>query len=187
MALEPKPTRRNIVVVGGFLGALAAQSLSKWLDPEIYNVILIDARPFSVNILAAARLVTTEEGHLESEESGALCPYDRIFYKNQGTFICGTVTGIRESEGGGVLSLMNGEDVSYELLVLATGCSWPGPLNIPLDGGKVQPFVAEQRQIFKKAEHVVFLGGGPVSVGESEAPHLKARLTSVVSQNWPGK
>ncbi|KIY73486.1 FAD/NAD(P)-binding domain-containing protein [Cylindrobasidium torrendii FP15055 ss-10] len=165
MTLEDNPTRRNIVIVGGFLGTFAAQPLSKWLNPDIYNVILIDARPFSVHIIAAARMVTSEEGHLESKESGALCPYDRIFSKGRGTFICGTVTGIRPHEGGGgVLALKNGEDIPYEILVLATGCCWPGPLNIPLDGEKVQPFISEQRQMFKDAEHVVFLGGGPVSV-----------------------
>jgi apoptosis-inducing factor 2 len=177
-------TKTRIVVVGGgTAGASIIQSLSKQTDPSRHELILINPRPFDVWLLALLRAAVTEEGNLESLESGVLTPYgtrsrissvhlslrrtsDRLWTNGNGSLKVGTVTGIEAATGsGGVVHLASGEAVSYDVLVLAPGSIWEGPLDLPPTKAEVDAHLGEWRRRFKNAERVVIAGGGAVGIG----------------------
>ena len=56
--------KKNIVVVGGgAAGIPIARGLSAKLDASKYNLILINPRPYSIHMLAGARLTTSDVDH----------------------------------------------------------------------------------------------------------------------------
>ncbi len=163
------PTKRNIVVVGGNFGAHVARSLSRSLDRTLYNLILINARPYRLHLIAAARMVVSDLDNLDTEDTG-FARYDKLFYNGNGTFVCGTVTGIEKEEGkkeGGRVVLESGEKIDFSVLVLATGCIWGGPLAIPNGPEDVTRFIQGTRQMFEDAQNIVLVGGGPAAIGMS--------------------
>lgn len=124
---------KTVVVVGGGPAGLAvARDLSTKLGPLGYNLILINARPFHVHLIAAARMTVSAVDHLEDS---ALLPFDKIFANGVGTVKVGTVASITENDGGqgGVVTLADGETVSYGYLVLAPGSRWNDNFALPND------------------------------------------------------
>ncbi|KAF9026132.1 hypothetical protein BDZ89DRAFT_1134995 [Hymenopellis radicata] len=154
------PAKRNIVVVGGNFGAHVARSLSRSLDRTLYNLILINARPYRLHLIAAARMVVSDLDNLDTEDTG-FARYDKLFYNNNGTFICGT----------------SGEKIDFSVLVLATGSIWGGPLAIPNGPEDVTRFIQGTRQMFKDAQNVVLVGGGPAAI----------ELAGEIKEVWPDK
>jgi NADH dehydrogenase FAD-containing subunit len=156
--------RKNVVIVGGgSTGLPIARSLSAKLDATKYNLILVNARPYHIHMLAGARLTTSEEGNLEDL---AFMPYDKVFINGNGSLKVGKVTAIDVDSGakGGVLTLANGEKLPYEILVLATGNIWHGAVAFPDDKDEVTEWIKQWRSKYKKANHVVLAGGGAVGI-----------------------
>lgn len=160
-------TRKNIVVVGGGgAGTPIVRGLSAKLDPAKYNLILITSRPYYVHLLAAIRMVVTDEGSLED---AALMPYDKTFVNGNGSLKVGTVTGIKPNgagKEGGEVVLQNGESVAYSILVLAPGSTWEGPLALPNTKPETVEWVKEWRATFDEANNIVLAGGGAVGIGK---------------------
>ncbi|OBZ71613.1 Apoptosis-inducing factor 2 [Grifola frondosa] len=156
--------KKNIVIVGGgHSGSLLARDLSTKLDASLYNIILINERPYYVILIAGARLNVTSEGALEDR---ALVPYDKLFINGNGTAKVGKVTAVEEATPGkgGEVVLEDGERIPYTVLVLASGSSWPGPLNFPQTDADVQAHIARWRKTYEAAKHVVVVGGGAVGI-----------------------
>lgn len=159
-------SRKNVVVVGGgFAGSEIARSLSAKLDPSQYNLILINNRPFSIHSLSAARLTVSDQDHLEDV---SLIPYDKLFINGNGSLKVGRVTAINKSVGerGGSVTLASGETVPYYILALAPGSAWSSALAFPDGDDEVLDFIRQWRDKFKKAKHVVLVGGGAIGIGE---------------------
>jgi hypothetical protein len=77
-----------------------------------------------------------------------------------------TPSGDEDNKRGGVVVLENGERVPYAALVLAPGSRWADPFNMPRTKLEVDAYVNTWRNNFKKAKHVLFIGGGSLSVGK---------------------
>jgi len=107
--------------------------------------------------------MVSEEGHLEDS---ALIPYDKIFHNGNGTFVQGTVTAISAATGSDKVVLGDGTEIPYDILVLASGSLWPGPLAFPERPQSVSKFTRDTREKFRHAKHVVLAGGGAVGIGE---------------------
>lgn len=164
MSSNKTDDRKNVVIVGGGgVGQPLARILSRKLNPSTHNLILIDCRPFQIFLPPALRLVTSDVDDLQTT---ALIPHDKLFDNGVGTFIEGKVISIQKGDGsGGSLTLENGDVVEFELLVLASGSGWEGPLNFPEKKEGVIPFIESIRQRIKDANDIVLAGGGCVGIG----------------------
>lgn len=83
--------------------------------------------------------------------------------------VVGTVTAIDEvapGKGGDVI-LTNDERIHYDVLALATGSTWSGPLNFPQSDAEVIASINDWRNKIANAKHVVVVGGGAVGIGGS--------------------
>ena len=99
---------QNVVIVGGGpAGFSIARDLSAKIDASRYNLILLNSRPYYLNLVATARMIVTNDGN--HEERG-LIPYDKLFVDGKGTLKVGTVTEIKPGATGtgGVLVLQSG-------------------------------------------------------------------------------
>lgn len=96
----------------------------------------------------------------------ALIPFDKLFTTSNGVFVQGIVESIQTNKKGGVVVLADGKQLPYDVLVLAPGSQWEGPLDIPDDSAAVKEFIAAGRANFKKAQKILLVGGGAVGVGE---------------------
>ncbi|EIW87029.1 FAD/NAD(P)-binding domain-containing protein [Coniophora puteana RWD-64-598 SS2] len=173
---------KNVVIVGaGFAGTAIAQALSKKLDNNQYHLILLNARSYAVDTVATARLTVDTTEKLEDR---AFVKLDRIFQKQPGEIKVGIVTSIEKTEtgAGGVLVLRSGERVPYEVLVLASGSLWDGPLGIPEDEEDVPNHLASWRAKYSTAKHVVLVGGGAVGIeiaGELKDTYPDKKVTII--------
>ncbi|KAL0564788.1 hypothetical protein V5O48_017250 [Marasmius crinis-equi] len=148
-----------VIVGGGIAGTAIARSLSGSLDASKNEIILISPHPYLVLLPATLRMVVSDADKLEET---ALVPLDRLFLKDNGTFVQGEVARIDEPERE--VELTNGEKVSFDILVLATGTKWGGPIALPNDSSQVQGFIEERRREFKEAKDILLVGGGSVGI-----------------------
>lgn len=80
----------------------------------------------------------------------------------------GRVVGVEPLVGGngvGEVVLEGGERVKYDVLVLAPGSTWAGPLDFPDGREEVMGHLDVWRKKFGAAKAVVLVGGGSVSLG----------------------
>ncbi|KAJ2972473.1 hypothetical protein NUW54_g12261 [Trametes sanguinea] len=73
--------------------------------------------------------------------------------------------------------LGDGEAIPYDVLVLATGSSWPRLLDFPNKIEDVRGHVNKWRRKFEVAQHIVVVGGGAVGI----------ELAGELNYHWPGK
>lgn len=67
---------------------------------------------------------------------------------------------------GGILTLDNGGTVAYDVLVLATGSTWPRPIAFPTENmNKITEHVQKIRAEFAAAQDILLVGGGSVGIG----------------------
>ena len=168
MSKKTDDQKKNVVIVGGgYAGVHVAQYLTKQLDHAQYNLILLSPRPYYLHLIAALRMLVTDEGKLEER---ALVPFDRL---PGVTYVQGTLREIEETAPGkgGALHLADGDTLPYAVLVLATGSKWPGILDFPESEEGVTEHIARWRARFAQAagKHVVIAGGGAVGIGACRA------------------
>ena len=60
----------------------------------------------------------------------------------------------------------NGETLPYDILVLAPGNAWAGPINFPDSQEETLAHIESWRKKFQDAKSVVMAGGGPVGIGK---------------------
>ena len=156
-------SKKSVVVVGGGgAGSAIARALSTQLDFATTTLTLVTARPFYTHLPALVRTTTTAVGKLEEK---ALAPYDRLFASGKGTVKVGRVASIEAKEKGGELVLQDGERLSYDVLVLAPGSHWQGPLELPDDREAALASITDIRSKIEKSNGVVLAGGGAVGAG----------------------
>ncbi|KAH9973763.1 FAD/NAD-P-binding domain-containing protein [Lactifluus volemus] len=167
-----KDNRKSVVVVGGgAAGAAITRVLSTKINPGTTSLTLVTARTFSIHLPAAIRMTTTAEGKLEDD---ILIPYDNLLVNNNGTIKIGRVTSIdqgKEAHSGGTVVLSTRERIQYDILVLAPGSEWEGPLSFPDDRAAVLEHIKSWRRKFEDASGVILVGGG--SVGCEYAGEIK--------------
>lgn len=177
--------KKSVVVLGGgFVGSLLARALSAKLDPAKHDLVLVDQRPFTVNLISSARMTVTKEGNIE--ELGRI-PFDKLFVNGNGSYHRGKAVSIEESKpgAGGSVVLETGEHVPYDVLVLATGSTWPGPLNFP-ESERFGEHVKEWRKKVADAKDIYIVGGGAVGIeyaGEIRETYPHTKVTIVHSGN----
>jgi apoptosis-inducing factor 2 len=158
--------RKSIVVVGGgAAGATIARILSSKINPDTASLTVVTARPFALHLPATIRMTTTTEGKLEDD---ILIPYDNLLVNNNGTIKIGRVTSIEQGKGGqagGFVILSTDQRIQYDILVLAPGSEWAGPLAFPDDRAAVLEHINSWRRKFENASGVILAGGGAVGIG----------------------
>lgn len=154
--------RKSIVIAGGGSGGAAvAHALSKTL-PAGYDLVLIDPRSNHILVPSTIRLPITNPENLEDK---VLIPFKNIFYNNNGTFHQARVTSIHSSsQGGGSVTLDNGENIHYDVLVLATGSTWHDTFAFPANDKELRNKWASTRATIKASKHIVLAGGGAVGI-----------------------
>ena len=108
--------------------------------------------------------------------------YDKVFDRFPGQLRIGRATSVEANPGGrgGKVILDNGDEVLYDVVVIATGSSWESLVNFPDDETLYKEFVEEWRNKFKKANNVVIVGGGAVGIGEVASFQVPGRITDNV-------
>ncbi|KAJ7786514.1 FAD/NAD(P)-binding domain-containing protein [Mycena metata] len=159
---------KNIVIVGAGIGG--GSSVAKAVSTKLLSakITLINPRPYAISLPTIPRMAVSDGNNLFET---ALIPFDKLFSNPNGTFVQGVVESINANKDGGSVVLADGQQIPYDVLVLAPGSLWEGPTEFPFDSTAVPAFLAEQRAQFKKAQKIVFVGGG--AVGSEYAGEIK--------------
>ncbi|KAF5381835.1 hypothetical protein D9757_008355 [Collybiopsis confluens] len=175
---------RIVIVGGGFGGLSVLNGLSNTIDPRKHEVILIDARPEFIHLPATLRLTVSDADDLITH---AMHPYGEHTFRNKlagnAKYIHGSITDIKfgEKEDRGVVVLDSGEDVHYDILVLATGSIWPRSIYLPTESRKtIEEFIKTRREEYAKASDILLVGGGAVGIelaGELRDLSLSKNIT----------
>jgi len=171
--------KKSVVVLGGgHAGVAVTRLLSSSLSPAKYSLTLINARPFFIHYPASIRLTVSSQHNLDGR---TFMEYDQLFTKN-GSFMLGTATSIEKHANGGEVVLKDGARVKFDVLVLAPGSRWEGPLSFPDTDLKSQQWIKESRARFSAAKEVVLVGGGAVGsefAGEIKDAYPDTKVTIV--------
>ena len=185
-------TKLSVVVIGGgAAGITAAQSLDKKLNPAAHSVTLITGRDYFLHLPATLRMLVTPEPDLEHH---AVLPYDNVFGTGNGVgrlsrIVHDKVDHVEEKSGGegGSVHLSNGERIDWDVLVIASGSVWKGPLNFPSTKKDLPLWTKEWQENFSKARDVVLVGGGAVGLGTlrlySKNPSAKPKPQSLLARS----
>ncbi|KAI0263522.1 FAD/NAD-P-binding domain-containing protein [Gloeopeniophorella convolvens] len=176
--------KQSIVVVGGGPGGLcAARAISEKLDLRTQTLTLISARPSMIYLTASARLTTTAEQKLEEN---AIFPIDGFLKEGRGMVRVGRVQSVEDGKEGGAVVLENGERIAYDVLIVAPGARWRGPLDFPDDKEETLAHINDWRRKFGEARSVVLVGGGTTGVefaGEIKDFYPDTKVTIVHSNS----
>ncbi|KAJ7751310.1 hypothetical protein DFH07DRAFT_961093 [Mycena maculata] len=151
---------KNVVIVGG--SPSGGVALLKSLLPKLptARITLINPLPYAVALPTLPRMTVSDSNDLFET---ALIPYDKLFQERErSAFVQDTVVGVQLNKtGGGVVIPKDGQHpVDYDVLALAPGSIWEGPLEIPQDSGAVAAFANSSRASFNKAQKIVLVEGG---------------------------
>ncbi|KAG9026740.1 hypothetical protein FRB95_008512 [Tulasnella sp. JGI-2019a] len=151
--------KKNVVIIGGgAAGILIARTLSRTLDASKFNLKLINERSFHIIWPAMYRAVTTAEGSFGER---GLIPYDKFFAPGKlGEIIAGSVISVKDD----IVHLADGRTIDYDWLVVATGTTWRGPLEFPLERAKVGEWLDEWHTKLSNAKEIVMVGGGSAGI-----------------------
>ncbi|KAG5337181.1 hypothetical protein C0989_010362 [Termitomyces sp. Mn162] len=160
---SPSAYMKTVVVVGGGgAGAPTVRQLSATLDPSRHKLILITSRPHFTHLIGCIRASVTSEGRFDEQ---VIMPYDALLTNRKGSIIIGEVKAIEEygSRGGGIVTLTNGEVIYWDVLVLAPGSRWEGPIAVPATHKEAKMWFARWQMKFRRARDVLLVGGGAVA------------------------
>ncbi|KAE9396962.1 FAD/NAD(P)-binding domain-containing protein [Gymnopus androsaceus JB14] len=140
----------TIVVIGGGFGGLGViNNLSSTIDPQKHDLILVDARPIHISLPSTLRLVVSDTDNLIEK---TFHPYGEHTFR-------------KKLAGNGDSSRPPGDSVvKYDILVLATGSIWPGPIAFPTERSAIEEHVKVQRKEFAKASDILLVGGGAFGI-----------------------
>lgn len=145
------------------VGAQIARALSQQLSADDHSITLIEAREYYLHYPGALRMLVTAEGKLEDR---VLIPYDKLFVNGNGKYVQGSVNSITHNgTAGGVVTTDSGVDYPYDVVVLASGSLWEGPLALPPTKEAAIAHVNNWREKFKNSKAVAIVGGGAVGAG----------------------
>ncbi|KAJ7154049.1 FAD/NAD(P)-binding domain-containing protein [Mycena filopes] len=168
-------SQKRVVIVGAGVGggATVAKTLSSKLPSA--KITLINPRPYTVFLPTLPRMTVSDGNDLFET---ALIPLDKVFAGNKnGSVVEGVVETINATKKGGEVVLADGTTIGYDVLVLATGSTWEGPLDLPDSKEAVSTFIAESRAQFKKAQKIILVGGGAVGI----------EIAGEIKDVWPEK
>jgi len=176
---------RIVVVGGGAAGASAVRTFAKKLDPHRHDLILITARPRYAYLPAALRLLVSRDTPLDT----VFMSYEKVFDNFPGQLVIGKATSVEANPGGrgGKVILNSGDEVLYDVVVVATGSSWEGLVDFPDDENLYKEFTEDWRNKFKDANNVVIVGGGAVGIetaGEIKDAYPDKPVTIVQSAKY---
>ena len=145
--------------------SLAVRAFGKKLDPQKHELTLITARTHYAYLPAGVRLLVSMDTPLET----VFMSYDKVFDHFPGQLRIGKATSVEANPGGrgGKVILDSGDEVLYDVVIIATGSSWEGLADFPDDETLYKEFIEEWRKKFKNANNVVIVGGGAVGIGET--------------------
>ena len=155
---------RVVVVGGGYAGTLVAKNLDRDAD-----VVLIDPRDAFVNVAALLRALTQPDW-----APNAFFPYANLL--ERGRVIRDRVTSV---DVGGVV-LASGDQVGADVIVLATGSSYPYPAHphgVDRSSADALADLRSSQAQLEVANRVVILGAGPVGL----------ELAGEIREAWPTK
>lgn len=186
---QPNKEKSTIVIVGGGAGGLSLlNNLSTTIDPDKQRVILIDARPTMIHLPSTLRLIVSNADDLLKR---SIHPYGDHTFRNKltgtGIFIHASVKEIDFGKpgDGGILTLDNGETVAYDVLVLATGSTWPRPIAFPTENMKeITEHIQAMRAEFDTAQDILLVGGGSVGIGSYSQCRFHT-FGLIIRQNFP--
>ncbi|KAK2462569.1 hypothetical protein APHAL10511_005412 [Amanita phalloides] len=164
--------RENIVVVGaGSAGSSIARQLSKTLNPTKHNLILISPRNYMIHYPSVIRTLV----HTVFDEEHVFIPLENLFEHGRGTLMVNKVVSIQdEGPHGGYVTLEDGTNVDWSVLVLAPGSIWEGPFAFPDPRDECLDHLLKWKRKLQGAKHVVIAGAG--AVGVELATELKHRF-----------
>jgi NADH dehydrogenase FAD-containing subunit len=154
-------SKKSVVIIGGGLGGTSiARNLSPKLPADKYELTIINPRPFAIWLPAMIRVSTTENNDIGDK---ALLPYTHLFQQN-GTVVEGEVKTIKKETTGGSVVLDNGKEIKFDVLVLATGSIWEGPLKFGKTKEEIDEKLKAEREEIARATNIVLVGGGAVGI-----------------------
>lgn len=158
---------RVIVVGGGYSGT----AIAKLLDQE-FDVTLIEKQETFFHNVGALR-AAVNPSWLEK----IFIPYDGLL--KRGTILHNRVIEVTPNK----VHLDNGEILTFDYLILATGSSYPFPAKMSSDNVESSKAnILHFNEIIRAAQRVLIVGGGPVGVefaGEIASKYPRKTVTLV--------
>ncbi|KAJ7246329.1 FAD/NAD(P)-binding domain-containing protein [Mycena haematopus] len=165
----------HVVIVGGGTGggSTVARTLSAKLPSA--KITLVNPRPYAISLPTLPRMTVSDANDLFET---ALIPYDKIFANPNGSFVQGVVETIRPGTKGGVVVLADGQELAYDVLVLAPGSNWEGPLNSPKIAQQSRGSLMRAAQDSRRRRKLFLL---------EEGLSVLVKYAGEIKDEWPGK
>ena len=114
-------------------------------------------------------MLVSSENQLEEK---ALMSYRSLLVNGNGVVVHEKAAAItcNGATGGGVVTTDAGKTYSYDVLVIASGSLWEGPLALPPTKAAAVEHVEKWRAFFKNCKGVAIGGGGAVGSGKCIYP-----------------
>ncbi|KAF9043383.1 FAD/NAD(P)-binding domain-containing protein [Panaeolus papilionaceus] len=151
--------KRIVVIGGGAAGSQIAKALSAQLTDS--SITLLEAREYYAHYIGSLRAIVTDQGTLEDQ---VLIPLDKLFTSKNARVVHETATAISPNVSGaaGKVTTNTGAEYPYDVLVVATGNTWEGPLVFPNSRQETVAHIKEWRRKIKESRGVAIVGGGAV-------------------------
>ncbi|KAG6849626.1 hypothetical protein H0H93_006835 [Arthromyces matolae] len=147
------------------------------------NAMEVDAEPHFTHLIGCIRAAVTPEGGFDEQ---VIMPYDQLLTHNNGVIITGEVKAIEEhGQDGGNVTLTDGTVIQWDVLVLAPGSRWEGPIALPTTAVESKRWFAQWQMKFRRSNDILLVGGGAVAcefAGEIKDLDPTKQVTIVHSQ-----
>ncbi len=162
--------QKKVVIIGnGIAGITAARYIRKWSD---FDITIISAE--TKHFFSRPALMYIYMGHMRYRDTR---PYEDDFWeKNRLNLVQAWVTEI--DTDGKRLSLKDHADISYDVLIIATGSAskffgWPGQDLDGVQGLYGIPDLERMEVYTKDIDHAVVVGGGLIGIEMVEMLHSR--------------